>query len=70
MGKRAVLNAGEKKMCAYKEQYPEVWLYFEQNLVSKGVIQGIVALDIAIGKINEKKIQTNGSACLVPKMRL
>jgi hypothetical protein len=39
-------------------------------LVSKGVIQGIVALDIAIGKINEKKIQTNGSACLVPKMRL
>lgn len=54
-------------MFACKEQRPGVQLYFEQNLVSKGIIQHVVALNIAIGKINEKKkFETNSSAYFLP----
>jgi hypothetical protein len=66
MGKGTVLSVGENEdVCTYKGQYPGVWLYFEQNSVSKGVIQYIITLDIAIGKINERKeVQTNISVYL------
>jgi hypothetical protein len=43
------------KKDVYKEQNPSVWLHFEQYSVSKGIIQHIVTLDIAIGKIKKKK---------------
>jgi hypothetical protein len=48
-GERAVLIDGEKEkdLCAYAEQYPGVWPYFEQNLVRRAIILHIIALDIA-----------------------
>jgi hypothetical protein len=61
----------KKKMCVYREQYPRVWLYFEQNSVNQGVVQHTVALGIAIGKINEKKkVHTNISVYFVPKTEI
>ncbi|KDR21091.1 hypothetical protein L798_03689 [Zootermopsis nevadensis] len=46
--------------------------YFEQNSVNNGIIQHIVALDLAIGKINKKReVQTKiGGSFLPKKMRL
>jgi hypothetical protein len=57
---------GKRDVCAYKEWYRGVSLNFEQNSVSKGVVQHTVVLGIAIGKIKEtKKVQTNISVYFI-----
>jgi hypothetical protein len=61
------VTSKDARVCVEK-----IRMYFEQNSVSKGVIQHIVALDIAIDKINKKReVQTKiGGSFLPKKMRL